>query len=196
MQINSFDCTCVCDHSEGFSIYELLARSLTEGSPGPVEIGAPSIRNASQTFSGRPTRAVSSLVGTAASIHAQPSALTPDPVPVPIYSTEPKSPSTNADRPAPLPLKLDPAFSPRSHSGSGSDSTMSPVSPALTFTSAGLTSTMATIATPRHEDDNRRVRVLPQAHGGGKESGLQLKLNGDGEGEATALAVGLAGIEG
>ncbi|KAG8725318.1 hypothetical protein FRC09_002200 [Ceratobasidium sp. 395] len=164
--------------------------------PGPVGLGVASIRNASQAFSGRSTRAASSPVGTAASIHAPPSVSAPVPAPVPIYSTERKSPpSTNIDRPVPPPLKLDPAFSPRSHSGSGSDGTMSPVSPALTFTSAGRTPTMATIATPRHEDDNKGVRSLLQVHGGGMESGLQLKLNGDGEGEATALAVGLAGIE-
>ncbi|KAG8793264.1 hypothetical protein FRC12_003334 [Ceratobasidium sp. 428] len=72
---------------------------------------------------------------------------------------------------------------------------MRPVSPVLTFTSAGRTPTMTTIATPRHEDDNKGVRSLPQVYGGGKESGLQLKLNGEGEGEATTLATGLTGIE-
>ncbi|KAG8792055.1 hypothetical protein FRC12_007371 [Ceratobasidium sp. 428] len=38
--------------------------------PGPVGLGVASIRNASQAFSGRPTRAASSPLGTAASIHA------------------------------------------------------------------------------------------------------------------------------
>ncbi|KAG9122002.1 hypothetical protein FRC07_001797 [Ceratobasidium sp. 392] len=162
--------------------------------PGPVGLGVPSIRSASQAFTGRPTRTSSSPIGTSASMHAPSSA--PAPAPIPIYSTERKSPPTDnsAERPVPPPLQLDPAFSPRSHSGSGSDGTMSPVSPALTFTSAGRTPTMATIATPRHEDENKGVRGLPQVHGG-KETGLQLKLNGEGEGEATALAVGLAGIE-
>ncbi|KAG9082421.1 hypothetical protein FRC06_005084 [Ceratobasidium sp. 370] len=156
--------------------------------PGPVGLGVPSIRSASQAFAGR---AASSLVGTMASVHA-PSP--PEPVPIPIYSTERKSPPAGigAERRVPPPLRLDPAFSPRSPSGSGSEGTMSPASPALTFASAGRTPTMMTIATPRHEDDGKAVRGLPQVHGGGKESGLQLKLNG--EDEATALSVRLDGI--
>ncbi|KAG8742900.1 hypothetical protein FRC10_000759 [Ceratobasidium sp. 414] len=157
-------------------------------SPGPVGLGVPSIRNASQAFSGHPTKAASSPIGTMASVHA------PLP-PVPIYSTARKSPPAGigAERPILTPLRLDPAFSPRSPLGSGSEGTMSPASPALTFASAGRTPTLATVATPRHEDDGKAMRGLPQVHGGGKESGLQLKLNG--EDVATALAVGLAGIE-
>jgi hypothetical protein len=67
---------------------------------------------------------------------------------------------------------------------------MSPVSPALTFTSAGRTPTMATVATPRYDEENKNVRSL-----GAKESGLGLKLHGEGEGEATALSVGLAVLD-
>ncbi|KAG8692388.1 hypothetical protein FRC09_011222 [Ceratobasidium sp. 395] len=73
-------------------------------------------------------------------------------------------------------LQFDPAFSPRLHSGSGSDTV-------LTFTSAGRTLMMATIATPHYEDDNKGARSLPQVHGGGKESGLQPKLNHECEDE-------------
>jgi hypothetical protein len=69
---------------------------------------------------------------------------------------------------------------------------MSPVSPALTFTSSGRTPTMATIATPRHDDESKNMRGE-----GIKGTGLDLKLGGgeDGEGEVTALAVGLAGLD-
>ncbi|KAG8751957.1 hypothetical protein FRC11_008822 [Ceratobasidium sp. 423] len=124
--------------------------------------------------------------------------------PAPIYATgigavgSERSSPIGSDRhaPPPPPLQLDAAFSPRSQprspAGSGSDGSMSPVSPALTFTSSGRTPTMATIATPRHDDENRNLRGE-----GAKETGLQLKLGGeeDGDGEVTARAVGLAGLD-
>ncbi|QRV82266.1 RNA recognition motif protein [Ceratobasidium sp. AG-Ba] len=156
-----------------------------ERNPGPVGLGVPSIRSASQAFSGRSTQAAPSPVGTMASIHAPPQSK-PSPSSAPIYSTELKSPVVSA----PTPLQLDPAFSPRSPS----DGTLSPVSPALTFTSNGRTPTMTTIATPRHEEDGKLAQAQTQA--GRKETGLQLKLHGDNDGvSATALAVGLAGID-
>jgi hypothetical protein len=50
---------------------------------------------------------------------------------------------------------------------------------------------MATIATPRHGDENKNIRGE-----GAKETGLELKLGvEDGEGEVTARAVGLAGLD-
>ncbi|KAL5638096.1 hypothetical protein ACGC1H_002373 [Rhizoctonia solani] len=178
-----------------------------------IGLGVPPIRSASQAFPGRrissmPTGS-STGIGTMASIHAprseqgvpaRKSSAIDIRAPAPIYTTgigavgsERSSPigSTRHAVPPP-PLQLDPAFSPRSPAGSGSDGSMSPVSPALTFTSSGRTPTMATIATPRHDDECKHLRGE-----GIKETGLDLKLGReeDGDGEVTARAVGLAGLD-
>ncbi|KAF8755625.1 Mov34 protein [Rhizoctonia solani] len=171
-----------------------------------IGLGVPPIRSAPQEIAGRrissmPTGS-SAGIGTMASIHAP---RLEQGVPArkssaiqgasPIYTTgigavgSERSSPIGSDRHA-QPLQLDAAFSPRSPTGSGSDGSMSPVSPALTFTSSGRTPTMAAIATPRHDDESKNVRGE-----GAKETGLDLKLDveeGE-EGEVTARAVGLAG---
>ncbi|CAE6517230.1 unnamed protein product [Rhizoctonia solani] len=174
-----------------------------------VGLGVPPIRPSSQAFPGirvssMPTGS-SAGIGTMASIYAprseqgipaRKSSAIQIREPAPIYTTvgavgsERSSPigSTRHAVPPP-PLKLDPAFSPRSPIGSASDGSMSPVSPALTFTSSGRTPTMATIATPRHDDECKNLRGE-----GTKETGLDLKLGGE-DGELTARAVGLAGLD-
>ncbi|KAH7320471.1 hypothetical protein B0J17DRAFT_633714 [Rhizoctonia solani] len=185
----------------------------TAGQWSGIGLGVPPIRSTSQAFPGRrissmPTGS-SAGIGTMASIHApRPEQGVPARkssaievwAPAPIYTTgigavgSERSSPIGADRhavPAP-PLQLDPAFSPRSPTGSGSDGSMSPVSPALTFTSSGRTPIMATIATPRHDDESKNLRGE-----GAKETGLDLKLGveEDGDGEVTARAVGLAGLD-
>lgn len=112
----------------------------------------------------------------------------------PIYMTgsavgSERSSPVGSDRPMLPPLQLAPAFSPRARSGSNSssDGSMSPVSPALTFTSAGRTPTMATIATPRY-DGEEGVKI---------GAGMNVKsVVHDGEDvELTALSVGLAVLD-
>ncbi|KAF8734944.1 Mov34 protein, partial [Rhizoctonia solani] len=175
-----------------------------------IGLGVPPIRSAPQEIAGRrissmPTGS-SAGIGTMASIHAprleqgvpaRKSSAIQVRAPPPIYTTgigavgSERSSPIGSDRHA-QPLQLDAAFSPRSPTGSGSDGSMSPVSPALTFTSSGRTPTMATIATPRHDDESKNVRGE-----GAKETGLDLKLDveeGE-EGEVTARAVGLAGLD-
>ncbi|CAE6471893.1 unnamed protein product [Rhizoctonia solani] len=179
-----------------------------------IGLGVPSIRSAPQGLAGRrissmPTGS-SAGIGAMASIHAprsgqsisipaRKSSAIQVRAPPPIYTTgigavgsERSSPIGSDRHAAPQSLQLDPAFSPRSPAGSGSDGSMSPVSPALTFTSSGRTPTMATIATPRHDDESKNVRGE-----GAKETGLDLKLGlgEDGQGEVTARAVGLAGLD-
>ncbi|KAB5589618.1 COP9 signalosome complex subunit 5 [Ceratobasidium theobromae] len=162
----------------------------TAGQWPSIGLGVP-IRTGA--FSAR--RIVSMPVGTMASMHA-PSPGIPLRSPTgdvrdPIYSTKT---AVGSERSSPIgserhvALQLDAAFSPRPRSGSGSDGSMSPVSPALTFTSAGRTPTMATIATPRHDDESKNIR------GEGEEAGLKLCLGGI-DGQVTALTVGLAGLD-
>ncbi|KAF8601897.1 hypothetical protein BDV93DRAFT_558070 [Ceratobasidium sp. AG-I] len=140
-------------------------------------------------------------VGTMASIYAprvdagvprrSPSAVASDIAP--IYSTgsavgSERSSPMGSERPVLPPLQLAAAFSPRARSGSNSssDGSMSPVSPALTFTSVGRTPTVATIATPRY-DGEEGVKI---------GAGLNVKGGHDGEDVGlTALAVGLAGLD-
>ncbi|CAE7112802.1 unnamed protein product [Rhizoctonia solani] len=193
------------DHDNVFEVQPRRAPAASQWSG--VGLGVPPIRSTSQAFPGRrissmPTGS-SAGIGTMASIHApreqgvpaRKSSAIPVRAPAPIYTTpigavgsERSSPIGSDRHAAPLPLQLDPAFSPRSPTGSGSDGSMSPVSPALTFTSSGRTPTMATIATPRHDDESKNLRGE-----GTKETGLDLKLGM--EGEVTARAVGLAVLD-
>ncbi|KAJ1301899.1 hypothetical protein OPQ81_000739 [Rhizoctonia solani] len=184
----------------------------TAGQWSSIGLGVPPIRSTPQVFPGRrissmPTGS-SAGIGTIASMHAprseqgvpaRKSSAIEVRAPAPIYTTgigavgSGRSSPIGSDRhAAPPPLQLDAAFSPRSPAGSGSDGSMSPVSPALTFTSSGRTPTMATIATPRHDDESKNLRGE-----GAKETGLDLKLGveEDGDGEVTARAVGLAVLD-
>ncbi|CAE6372473.1 unnamed protein product [Rhizoctonia solani] len=200
------------DNDNAFQVQPGRAPATAGQWPG-IGLGVPSVRSAPQGLVGRrissmPTGS-SAGIGTMASIHApRPEQGVSVPVrrssaiqvraPPPIYTTgigavgsERSSPTGSERRAAPQPLQLEAAFSPRSPARSGSDGSMSPVSPALTFTSSGRTPTMATIATPRHGDENKSIRGE-----GEKETGLELKLGvEDGEGEVTARAVGLAGLD-
>ncbi|CAE6529588.1 unnamed protein product [Rhizoctonia solani] len=200
------------DNDSMFEVQPSRAPAAAGQWPG-VGLGVPPIRSTSQAFPGRrissmPTGS-SAGIGTMASVHAprtehsvpaRKSSAIEVRAPAPIYTTgigavgSERSSPIGSDRHAapPPPLQLDAAFSPRSPARSGSDGSMSPVSPALTFTSSGRTPTMATIATPRHDDESKTLRGE-----GAKETGLQLKLGAeeDGDGEVTARAVGLAGLD-